>query len=239
MTKILIADSLDKEAVDALKAVPGFEVVVKTGMKEDELVAFVPGFHAVVVRSATKITRPVIEAGKDLKILVRAGIGLDNIDQPAAKEKKIIVANTPAATSISVAEHTFGLMLGAVRNHGKAVYSMKQHKWDKKLLEGTELYGKTLGIIGCGRIGLEVARRAIAFGMTVLAYDILPIKTDLAVKQVPLDEILAQADLITLHIPNSPSPSSARPSWRRPRTGSSSSTWPAAASWTRRRSSTP
>ena len=206
MTKVLIADSLDKEAVDALKAVPGFEVVVKTGMKEDELVAFIPGFQAAVVRSATKITRPVIEAGKDLKVLVRAGIGLDNIDSAAAKERGIAVANTPAATSISVAEHTFGLMLGAVRNHGKAVVSMKQHKWDKKALEGTELYGKTLGIIGCGRIGIEVARRAIAFGMTVLVYDIVPIKTDLAVAQVPLDEILAKADLITLHIPKQPQP---------------------------------
>ncbi len=204
MTKILIADSLDKEAVDALKAVPGFEVVVKTGMKEDELVAFVPGFNAIVVRGATKITRPVIEAGKDLKLLIRAGIGLDNIDSAAAKERKIAVTNTPAATSITVAEHTFGLMLGAVRNHGKAVVSMKQHKWDKKTLEGTELYGKTLGIVGCGRIGLEVAKRAIAFGMTVLGYDIVPIKTDLAVKQVSMDEILAKSDLITLHIPKQP-----------------------------------
>jgi D-3-phosphoglycerate dehydrogenase len=206
MTKILIADSLDKEAVDALKAVPGFEVVVKTGMKEDELVATVPGFHAVVVRSATKITRPVIEAGTNLKLLVRAGIGLDNIDSAAAKERKIVVANTPAATSISVAEHTFGLMLGAVRNHGKAIVSMKQHKWEKKALEGTELYGKTLGIIGCGRIGLEVARRAIAFGMKVLAFDVIPIKTDLAVVQVPMDELLAQSDLITLHIPKQSQP---------------------------------
>ena len=206
MTKILIADSLDKEAVDALKAVPGFEVVVKTGMKEDELVATVPGFHAVVVRSATKITRPVIEAGTNLKLLVRAGIGLDNIDSAAAKERKIVVANTPAATSISVAEHTFGLMLGAVRNHGKAIVSMKQHKWEKKALEGTELYGKTLGIIGCGRIGLEVARRAIAFGMKVLAFDVIPIKTDLAVVQVPMDELLAQSDLITLRIPKQPQP---------------------------------
>ncbi len=204
MTKILIADSLDKEAVDALKAVPGFEVVVKTGMKEDELVAFVPGFNAIVVRGATKITRPVIEAGKDLKLLIRAGIGLDNIDSAAAKERKIAVTNTPAATSITVAEHTFGLMLGAVRNHGKAVVSMKQHKWDKKTLEGTELYGKTLGIVGCGRIGLEVAKRAITFGMTVLGYDIVPIKTDLAVKQVSMDEILAKSDLITLHIPKQP-----------------------------------
>ena len=206
MTKILIADSLDKEAMDALKAVPGFEVVVKTGLDEAGLVGTIPGFNAVVVRGATRITRPVIEAAADLRIIVRAGIGLDNVDAAAAKEKNIAVANTPAATSITVAEHTFGLMLGAVRNHGKAVVSMKQHKWEKKALEGTELFGKTLGIIGCGRIGLEVARRAIAFGMTVLAYDIVPIKTDLAVTQVPMDEILAKADLITLHIPKQPQP---------------------------------
>jgi D-3-phosphoglycerate dehydrogenase len=206
MTKILIADSLDKEAMDALKAVPGFEVVVKTGLDEAGLVGTIPGFNAVVVRGATRITRPVIEAATDLRIIVRAGIGLDNVDGAAAKEKKIAVANTPAATSITVAEHTFGLMLGAVRNHGKAVVSMKQHKWEKKALEGTELFGKTLGIIGCGRIGLEVARRAIAFGMTVLAYDIVPIKTDLAVTQVPMDEILAKADLITLHIPKQSQP---------------------------------
>jgi len=206
MIKILVADSMDKEALDAMRAVPGFDVTVKTGLGEADLVKTVPGFQAVVVRSATKITRPVIEAGKDLKLLVRAGIGLDNIDKDAAKEKGIAVANTPAATSISVAEHTFGLMLGVVRNHGKAVLSMKQHKWEKKSLEGTELFGKTLGIIGCGRIGIEVARRAIAFGMTVLAYDVVPIKTDLAVKQVPLDELVSKADLITVHVPKQPKP---------------------------------
>jgi D-3-phosphoglycerate dehydrogenase len=206
MTKVLIADSLDKEALEQLKAVPGFEVTVKTGLDEAALVGTIPGFNAVVVRGATKITRPVIEAGTDLRIIVRAGIGLDNVDAAAAKEKKIAVANTPAATSISVAEHTFGLMLGAVRNHGRAVVSMKQHKWEKKALEGTELYGKTLGIIGCGRIGIEVARRAVAFGMKVIAYDVIPIKTELAVSQVPMDELLAKSDLITLHIPKQPQP---------------------------------
>jgi D-3-phosphoglycerate dehydrogenase len=175
-------------------------------MSEADLVQTVPGFGAVVVRSASRITRPVIEAGKDLKVLVRAGIGLDNIDRDAAKEKGIAVANTPAATSISVAEHTFGLMLGAVRNHAKAVLSMKAHKWDKKALEGTELYGKTLGIIGCGRIGIEVAKRALAFGMTVLVYDVIPVKTDVAVKQVPLEELLAAVDLITLHVPKQAKP---------------------------------
>ena len=181
MTKVLIADGMDKEALDQLRALPGFEVTVNKGMSEADLVQAIPGFAAVVVRSASKITRPVIEAGQDLKVIVRAGIGLDNIDSAAAKEKGIAVANTPAATSITVAEHTFGLMLGAVRNHAKAVLSMKAHKWDKKALEGTELFGKTLGIIGCGRIGIEVARRALAFGMKVLAYDVIPIKTDLAV----------------------------------------------------------
>lgn len=206
MTKILIADGMDKEALDLLRAVPGFEVTVNKGMSESDLVKTVPGFSAVVVRSASRITRPVIEAGQELKVLVRAGIGLDNIDRDAAKEKGIVVANTPAATSITVAEHTFGLMLGAVRNHAKAVLSMKAHKWDKKALEGTELYGKTLGIIGCGRIGIEVAKRALAFGMKVLVYDVIPVKTDVAVKQVPLEDLLAAADLITLHVPKQAKP---------------------------------
>jgi D-3-phosphoglycerate dehydrogenase len=206
MTKILVADGMDKAALEELRAVPGFEVTVNKGMSEAELVQTVPGYSAVVVRSASKITRSVIEAGKDLKVLVRAGIGLDNIDRDAAREKGIVVANTPAATSISVAEHTFGLMLGAVRNHAKAVLSMKAHKWEKKALEGTELYGKTLGIIGCGRIGIEVAKRALAFGMKVLVYDVIPIKTEVAVKQVPLEELLAAADLVTLHVPKQAKP---------------------------------
>lgn len=206
MTKILIADGMDKEALEQLKAVPGFEVTVAKGLSEADLIAAVPGYSAIVVRSASKITRPVIEAGRNLKVLVRAGIGLDNIDQVAAKEKGIFVANTPAATSITVAEHTFGLMLGAVRNHWKAILTMKAHKWEKKALEGTELFGKTLGIIGFGRIGQEVAKRALAFGMTVVAYDVIPIKTNLAVKQIPLDDLLAAADLITLHVPKQAKP---------------------------------
>ena len=204
MKKILIADSLDKESIEQLKAVPAFEVLVKTGMDEAELCKTIPGFNAVVVRSATKITRKVIGASSGLEIIIRAGIGLDNVDAEAAKEKGIKVANTPAATSITVAEHTFGLMLGAVRQHGKANLSMKEHKWEKKALSGTELYEKTLGLIGCGRIGHEVAKRAIAFGMKVIAYDIIPIKTDLAIKQVTMDELLAEADIFSLHLPLTP-----------------------------------
>jgi len=204
--RILIADHLDQEAIEELQAVPGFEVTVKTGLNEADLVKIIPDFEVVVVRSATKITRPIIEAGQNLKLIVRAGIGLDTIDVKAAKEKGVEVANTPSATSISVAEHVIGLMLGAVRHHGPANLSMKQHKWEKKLFTGTEVYGKTLGIIGFGRIGLEVARRALALGMNILAYDVIPIKTDLAVKQVSLDELLSQADIITLHVPKTPEP---------------------------------
>ncbi len=201
MKKILVADSLAQEAFGKLQAIPDFEVTLKTGMDEEELVKTIPDYQAVVVRSATKVTRKAIEAAVNLELIVRAGIGLDNIDLAAAKAKGIQVANTPAATSISVAEHAFGLMLATVRNHGKANLSMKEHKWEKKILSGTEVYEKTLGIIGVGRIGQEVAKRAIAFGMKVVAYDIIEVKTNLDIKQVSLDELLTQADIITLHLP--------------------------------------
>jgi D-3-phosphoglycerate dehydrogenase len=204
MKKILLADSLDKEAVEKLKASPQFEVTMKTGMDEAELVKTIPGFNAIVVRSATKVTRKVIEAATGLEMIVRAGIGLDNVDAAAAKEKGIKVANTPAATTISVAEITLGLMLSAVRRLGRGNLSMKQHKWEKKVLSGTELYGKTLGVIGAGRIGQAVAERAIALGMSVLVYDVIKVETKLNIKQVSLDGLLAHADIITLHIPKQP-----------------------------------
>lgn len=201
MIKILLADPLDKEALEELKAIPEFDVTVKTGMDEAELIRTIPEYEVIVVRSATKVTRKVIEAAKNLKLIIRAGIGLDNIDVEAAQEKHIEVANTPAATSISVAELTLGLMLAVARNLGRAYQSMKEHRWEKKALSGIELYGKTLGIIGFGRIGQEVAKRALAFGMKVIAYDILEIKTDLPVKLVSLEELLSQADIISLHVP--------------------------------------
>jgi D-3-phosphoglycerate dehydrogenase len=201
MKKILVADALSPDALDKLKSIQEFDVTLKTGMDEDELVKTIPDFHATVVRGATKVTGKAIDAASNLELIVRAGIGLDNIDLEAAKTKGIQVANTPAATSISVAEHTFGLMLAAVRNHGKANLSMKEHKWEKKLFSGTELYGKTLGVMGFGRIGQEVAKRALAFGMKVICYDIIDCQTDLDAKQVPLEELLSQADIITLHLP--------------------------------------
>ncbi|MCX7973600.1 MAG: NAD(P)-binding domain-containing protein [Candidatus Aminicenantes bacterium] len=201
MTKILLADPLDKEALEELKSIPVFEVTLKTGMDEAELVKTIPDYEVIVVRSATKVTRKVIEAATNLKLIIRAGIGLDNIDVEAAKEKQIEVANTPAATSISVAELTLGLMIAVARNLGRAYQSMKEHKWEKKVLSGTELYGKILGIIGFGRIGQEVAKRALALGMKVIAYDIIEVKTDLPVDLVSFDDLLKQADIITLHVP--------------------------------------
>jgi D-3-phosphoglycerate dehydrogenase len=206
MKKILLADSLDKEATGKLQSNPNFAVTIKTGMDEEELIKTVPGYNAIVVRSATKVTRKVIEAARGLEIVVRAGIGLDNVDAAAAKEKGIKVANTPAATTISVAEITLGLMLGAVRQLGRANLSMKEHKWEKKAFSGTELYEKILGIIGGGRIGLAVAERALAFGMKVLVYDVVRIETKLGIRQVGMDELLAESDIITLHTPKQAKP---------------------------------
>ncbi len=201
MKKILIADSLDQEALEKIESIPDFEVTLKTGMDEDELVKTIPDFNAAVVRGATKMTKKVIDAASNLELIIRAGIGLDNIDLTAAREKGVEVANTPAATSISVAEHTFGLMLAAVRNHGQANLSMKEHRWEKKKLSGTELYGKMLGVIGIGRIGQEVAKRALAFGMKVMTYDVMDVETELDVKKVGFEELIGMADILTLHLP--------------------------------------
>ena len=201
MKKVLVSDPMNPDAFEMLKSLPGLEITLKTGMNEEELINFIPEFHIAVIRGATKMTRNVIQAAKNLELIVRAGIGLDNVDSAAAKEKGIRVNNTPAATTTSVAEHTLGLMLASVRNHGKANLSIKAHKWEKKALSGTELFQKTLGIIGSGRIGLEVARLGLAFGMQVLVYDIVDVQSDLDIKQVDLDELLEQSDVLSLHLP--------------------------------------
>jgi D-3-phosphoglycerate dehydrogenase len=201
MKKVLVSDPMSPDAFEKLKAIPRIEVTLKTGMDEQELINFIPEFHIAVIRGATKMTRNVIQAASNLELIVRAGIGLDNVDRVAAEEKGIQVNNTPAATTTSVAEHTMGLMLACVRNHGKANLSMKAHQWEKKVLSGTELFQKTLGIIGSGRIGLEVARLSMAFGMKVLVYDIIDVQTDLDISQVDLDDLLTQSDVISLHLP--------------------------------------
>ncbi|MBF0545000.1 MAG: hydroxyacid dehydrogenase [Candidatus Riflebacteria bacterium] len=200
--KVLVADSIDAGSIELLKNHPSLDVTVKTKMTPEELVGFIPPFHAIIIRSASKVTRPVIEAGKNLKLVARAGVGLDNVDQVAAKEKKITVKNTPACTTISVAELAFGLMLSLARKIGRANISMKNGEWDKKSFEGIELYGKTLGLIGIGRIGLAVAERASAFGMKVIAFDkFVNTSPSPIVKMAPFEDILKTSDFISLHIP--------------------------------------
>lgn len=197
--KVLVSDPIAKEAIEILKSA-GIEVVEKTGLSPEELVKEIPEFDGIIVRSATKVTKDVIEAAKNLKVIGRAGIGLDNIDRNTAKAKNIKVVNTPTATSISVAELALGMMFGAARRLPQATASTKAGKWEKKKFKGFELFGKTLGIIGAGRIGTELAKRAQVMGMKVLAFDPY-VKTNEYAQIVEFDTLLKESDYISLHIP--------------------------------------
>ena len=181
------------------------EVTVNTGLKEDALLAIISEFDGLVVRSQTKVNARVIEAAKKLKVVGRAGVGVDNVDVEAATKRGIVVMNTPAGNTISTAEHAFSLMMSISRNIPQADASMKAGKWDRKSFEGVELYGKALAILGMGRIGTEIARRAIAFGMRVYAYDPYLSASRARSLQVELierlDEIVPLADYITMHMP--------------------------------------
>jgi D-3-phosphoglycerate dehydrogenase len=204
--KVLVCDAVAQSAVDAMKAA-GVEVDVKVGMKPEELIETIPAYHCAVVRSATKITKPVIEAGKNLKLVVRGGVGVDNIDVATCKEHGVEVRNTPKASSVSVAELAIGLMFSLARMIPQADHSMKAGKWEKKLFMGTELTNKTLGVIGFGNIGRAVAKRAMGLEMKVIAFDPMMDKlkeaglVDSNVKTVSFDEVIANSDYITLHIP--------------------------------------
>jgi D-3-phosphoglycerate dehydrogenase len=197
--KVLISDGLDKQGIELLKAA-GLTVDDKPGLPPAELLKVIPEYDAIIVRSATKVTKDVIDAGKNLKAIGRAGVGLDNVDQVAAKARSIKVMNTPAATSVTVAELALGLMLGCARSIPQATMSLKEGKWEKKVFKGFELFGKTLGLIGIGRIGTELAKRAKAMGMDVIAYDPF-VKTHEIAKLTDLDEVLVKSDFVSLHLP--------------------------------------
>lgn len=202
--KILISDSLSKEAVEILESVKEFKVDVNTKLTPDELKKAIKDYDALLVRSATKVTKDVIGAADKLKIIGRAGVGLDNVELEAASKKGVIVVNTPGGNTISTAEHTFSMMLALSRNIPLADQSMKKGEWERKKFMGVELCGKTLGIVGLGRIGTEVAKRAIAFGMKVLAYDpylVAEKAKELGIELVDLDSIYRNADYITVHTP--------------------------------------
>jgi len=203
--KVLVADPISQSGVDELAAGGALEVTVQTGLPEAELIKIIPDFSALVVRSQTKVNAAVLEAGKTLKVVGRAGVGVDNVDVDAATKNGVIVMNTPGGNTISTAEHAFSLLVSIARSIPQADASVKAGKWDRKKYEGVELYNKTLGILGMGRIGSEIARRAIAFGMRVVAYDPYLSVSKARSLQVELieqiDDLLPRCDFLTMHMP--------------------------------------
>ena len=208
--RILAADGVSPKGIAILSENPNFEVEIGSakGLSEDELIAKIGSFDALVVRSQTKVKAKALAAATRLKVIGRAGVGVDNVDVEAATERGIVVMNTPGGNTISTAEHTFSLLLSLARKIPQAHASMVAGKWDRKSFEGTELCGKTLGIVGMGRIGGEVARRAIAFGMNVIAYDPYLVQSRARSLQVDLADdlayLLTRADFITVHMPMTP-----------------------------------
>ncbi|MHA2407691.1 MAG: hydroxyacid dehydrogenase [Candidatus Ranarchaeia archaeon] len=204
MSKVLITDHIDPIAIEMLEA-ERFDVSVKTDLTPEQLKHEIQDVDVLIVRSKTKVTSEILAASKSLKIIGRAGVALDNIDVKTAEAKNIKVLNSPEASTISVAELAMGGILSCARNISRADRSMKAGKWIKKELKGTEIKGKTLGIIGLGRIGLALAKIAQGFGMNVIGFDILPDCIDNArncgVGINTLDEVLAVCDFVSLHIP--------------------------------------
>ena len=197
--KVLICDKTEKDAIEMMRAA-GLTVDTNFEITPEELPDVLPAYDGMVVRSRTKVRQPLIDVCPNLKVIVRGGVGLDTIDAEYARSKGITVMNTPKASSASVAELSLGFMFALARSICRASETMKAEKWEKKSFEGDELGGKTLGLIGIGNIGKEVARRAAALGMTVIACDPLVKEADGAML-VTLDELLARSDYISLHLP--------------------------------------
>lgn len=201
--KVLVSDTISQKGIDILKRA-GLKVDVKIGLKPEELKRAINAYDALIVRSATKVTADIIESAKNLKVIGRAGSGLDNIDKVVATKQGIVVMNTPGGNTITTAEHTMALLLSMARQIPQATASMKQGRWEKKRFMGVELYNKILGIIGIGNIGAQVARMAQGMGMNVIAYD--PYMSEekartLGVRMVDLDELIETSDFITIHTP--------------------------------------
>lgn len=204
LIKILVSDPLHEEGLSILTREKQFTVDVKPKLPSEELKKAIKGYDAVIVRSATKLTRDIIEAADKLRLIGRAGVGLDNVDVKTASKKGIMVVNAPAGNTISTAEHTMSMIMALSRNIAQAHSSMKNGKWDKKKFMGVELYGKTLGVVGLGRIGAAVAKRALSFEMKVIAYD--PFLSGeqakkIGVELVAFEALIKNADYITVHTP--------------------------------------
>ncbi len=202
MFRVLVTERVAEDGLEILRSQA--EVEVRLGLKPDELLKEIDGYHALVVRSETKVTADVIDAGRDLIVIGRAGVGVDNIDVEAATQRGVVVVNAPEANTIAAAEHTIGLMLALARHIPAANESLRQEKWERSKFLGVELRGKTLGIIGLGRVGSEVARRARGLEMRLLGVDpfVSPERGQaLGVSIVDLDELIEKSDFITLHAP--------------------------------------
>jgi D-3-phosphoglycerate dehydrogenase len=200
--KILISDGLDGRGQSILRSAG--TVDYRDKLSADELIQVIPEYEALVIRGQTRVTPAVFDAASRLKVVGRAGVGVDNIDLESAKKHSVTVVNAPTSTSVAVAELAFGLLLAVARDLPRADTSMKQGQWDKKEFEGVELNGKTLGIIGFGRIGMEVGRRAAAFGMSVIIYDPNVLEHELEhgnAEPVSLQDLFAWSDFISLHLP--------------------------------------
>ena len=204
LIRVLVADSVSTKGVELLNSTPGFEVVVQTGMKPDELRATIGDFDGLIVRSATKATAEILAAPGRLKVIGRAGTGVDNIDLDAATRAGVVVMNTPGGNSVAAAELTLAHLLAMSRHLPQANADLRAGRWERKKYVGNELDGKFLGIVGLGRIGREVARRAKGLRMQVLGFDPFVSQqaaADFGIRYLPLDDLVAQADYITLHMP--------------------------------------
>lgn len=205
--KILVSDPLGQGGMAELKKEQNIQVDERPGLKPEELKKIIGEYDAIIIRSGTRLTKDLIEAGTKLRVIGRAGVGVDNVDLEAATKQGIIVMNTPEGNTISTAEHTFSMLMALARNIPQAAASVKAHEWKRQAFLGTELNGKTLGVVGFGRIGREVAKRANAFGMKVVAFD--PFISKASVKEHPVEfmevkELLKVADFITVHTPLTP-----------------------------------
>ncbi len=202
--KILISDKLAQEGIDILTAVKGFQVDTRYALTPEQLKKIIKDYNALIVRSSTKVTADIIEAADQLKVIGRAGVGMDNVDLKAATKKGIVAMNTPAGNTTSTAEHTMSLILSLARNIPQASASVKAGKWERSKFNGIELHGKTLGIIGLGRIGSTVARMAKGCAMNIVAYDPYlskEVAQQFGVKLIEFDDLLQVSDFISIHIP--------------------------------------
>src|SRR2546426_1047321 len=206
MARVLVTEEIADRGVAALREA-GHDVEVRLGLSPSELLAAVRHVHALIVPSATKVSAEVIEAAPELVVIGRAGIGVDNVDVDAATRRGVMVVNAPQSNVLSAAEHTMALLLAQARNVPQAHADLKAGRWARSRWEGVELHGKTLGVVGLGRVGALVAQRAHAFGMRLVAYDpyVSPDRArQMGVELTGLEELVAQADFITIHLPKTP-----------------------------------